>query len=634
MIPDSEGPIILHTDWSKLAVGGWIAQEINGNLCPIAFESRKLNKTERSYLAYDGELLAIKHCIENFLPYLKGRRIILKSDQKALKHLLEQRTISSRQAKVLQLMLEMDIALEWIPGKWNTIADILSRYLSNKNVETQTEVNNLAIDENWIKELQENLKQDEFTKNIMKAIKGQDLRFLSKKVKAQIHRFDIHDGIVFYENQRVYVPKEMRCKIIQDSHDTPYAAHPSAESTFHLIARSYYWPYMMTEIRNYVKTCDPCQRNKDHNHLPYGLLKPLPIPRDYWTSISMDFITNLPKSKGFDCIMVVVCRLSKMVHIIANKTTDTAKEISRLFIENVFKNHGIPEEIITDRDPKFTSEFWKEFTKQSGISHKMSTAFHPETDGQTERQNRTIGQILRIFANYQQDNWFELLPFVEFSINNNPSATTKHTPFFLNYGRNPQLPSSFVISQEPKSIQDKQDKQTWIKQLIREAQDRQARFANTKRSEKTFKVGDKVLLKTNHYKDEILKGMRSKKIVNRFLGPYEIREVINQNAYRIKLPPSLKIHDVVNISALEDYFDPKSSPIDHPTYERPPPIFEQDYEVEKILDFKIRHKRPRYLVKWKGYPENESTWEREENLIKAQDILEDFKEQIKYIKST
>ena len=139
----------------------------------------------------------------------------------------------------------------------------------------------------------------------------------------------------------------MRSKIIQDSHDMPYTAHPSAESTFHIIARSYYWPHMMTEIRNYVKTCDPCQRNKDHNHLPYGLLKPLPIPRDYWTSISMDFITNLPKSKGYDSIMVVVCRLSKMVHIVANKTTDTAKEIAQLFIENVFKNHGIPEEIIT-----------------------------------------------------------------------------------------------------------------------------------------------------------------------------------------------------------------------------------------------------------------------------------------------
>ena len=208
MIPDSEGPIILHTDWSKLAVGGWIAQEINGNLRPIAFESRKLNKTERSYLAYDGELLAIKHCIENFLPYLKGRRIILKSDQKALKHLLEQRTISSRQAKVLRLMLEMDIALEWIPGKWNTIADILSRYLSDKNVETQTEVNNLAIDENWIKELRENLKQDEFAKNVMKAIKGQDLRFLSKKVKAQIHRFDSMMKLYYMKNNEYMYGKK------------------------------------------------------------------------------------------------------------------------------------------------------------------------------------------------------------------------------------------------------------------------------------------------------------------------------------------------------------------------------------------------------------------------------------------
>ena len=322
-----------------------------------------------------------------------------------------------------------------------------------------------------------------------------------------------------------------------------------------------------------------------------------------------------------------------MVHIVANKTTDTAKEIARLFIENVFKNHGIPEEIITDRDSRFTSEFWREFITQGGISHKLSTAFHPETDGQTERQNRTIGQILRIFSNYKQDNWFELLPFVEFSINNSPSATTKHTPFFLNYGRNPQLPSSFVISQEPKSIQDRQDIQSWIKQLIREAQDRQARFANTRRSEKIFKVGDKVLLKTNHYRDEVLKGMRSKKLVNHFLGPYKVIEVINENAYQLKLPSSLKIHNVINVSALEEYFDPSSSPIEHPTHERPPPIFGQDYEVEKILDYKIHHKRPKYLVKWKGYPENESTWETEESLSNAQDTLSEFKKTLKHFQN-
>ena len=127
--------------------------------------------------------------------------------------------------------------------------------------------------------------------------------------------------------------------------------------------------------------------------------------------------------------------------------------------------------------------------------------------------------------------------------------------------------------------------------------------------------------------------MRSKKLVNRFLGPYEIIEVINDNAYRLKLPSSLKIHDVVNVSALEEYFDPSSSQIEHPTHERPPPIFGQDYEVEKILDYKIHHKKPKYLVKWKGYPENESTWEMEENLSNSQDMLNEFKNQLNISKT-
>jgi len=259
-------------------------------------------------------------------------------------------------------------------------------------------------------------------------------------------------------------------------------------------------------------------------------------------------------------------------------------------------------------------------------AHKLSTAFHPETDGQTERANRSIGQTLRIFANYNQDNWSDLLPFVEFSINNSPSATTKHTPFFLNYGRHPNMPSSFKVD-KGKRINTNALKD-WVKQLIREAQDRQARYANTRRMEKDFEVGAKVMLKTDHYKDELLRGQRSKKMTSRFMGPFRIIEKIGKNAYQLELPKRLKIHDVINVSKLEDYHDAKDSPIEHPVYLKQPPVFEEEYEVEEIIGKRVKSGKVQYLVKWLGYPRNESTWEFTEDLDHAAEAIQDYEQNI------
>lgn len=621
-IPDDNGTIILHTDYSKKAVGGWISQQINGNLRPIAFESRKLKNSELNYSTYDGELLAIKNCLEKFRPYLRGRPIILRTDQSALKWILEQPQLNKRQARSIELMLEFDICMEWIKGKMNHIADVLSRYRGVKDQEVQVELNNLAMDEEWITKLKEEYASDPFYEILSNAIKTNDSSKLDRMQKTILHRFSLDNELLIYENTRAYLPPSLRKNAVQDCHDSRLASHPSAESTFQIVGRSYYWPKMLTDIKKYVKTCETCQMSKDKNHLPYGLLQPLPIPRDYWTSVSMDFITNLPKSRGYDSIMVAVCRLSKMVRCISHRMTDGSREIASLFTQLVIKNHGVPDEIITDRDSRFTSKEWKLFVGGINTSHKLSTAFHPETDGQTERANRTIGQTLRIFANYNQDNWSELLPFVEFSINNTPSATTKHTPFFLNYGRHPNMPSTFKIDNGTKV--DINALKEWVKQSMKDAQDRQARYANTKRMEKEFAIGSKVMLKTDHYKDELLRGQRSKKLTSRFMGPFEILERIGRNAYRIKLPTKLRIHDVVNVSELEEFNDPSTSSIEHPEYSRPPPVFEEEYEVEEIIGKRVRRQRTQYLVKWIGYPRNESTWTDAADLEHAVEAIRDY----------
>jgi len=207
---------------------------------------------------------------------------------------------------------------------------------------------------------------------------------------------------------------------------------------------------MEKDVRNYIKSCETCQRNKDSTQRPGGLLQPLPIPERPWSSISMDFITHLPKTKaGFDAITVFVDRLTKMVHLVPSKSTDTAKDVANHFAVNVFSRHGLPAEIISDRDARFTGTFWKSLMLLLQIKQGMSTAFHPQTDGQTERTNRTLENILRCYIDYKQKNWAELLPFMEFAINNHTSQSTGHSPFFLNHGIHPIV--TLTLGQESRN---------------------------------------------------------------------------------------------------------------------------------------------------------------------------------------
>src|SRR5215208_1040389 len=198
---------------------------------------------------------------------------------------------------------------------------------------------------------------------------------------------------------------------------------------------------MTTDVKKFVKSCEQCQRNKSGNQKPAGLLQPLKLPTKNWQQVSMDLIVTLPKTKaGFDAIVVFVDQLSKMVHFAPVKTTITAPELAKVFFDNVFKLHGMPRVIVSDRDPKFTSLFWKALFKCMGTKLAMSTAFHLETDGQTERSNKTLEQMLRNWVNYRQDNWDEHLAAAEFACNNAKQALTKISPFFANTGQNPNVP--------------------------------------------------------------------------------------------------------------------------------------------------------------------------------------------------
>src|SRR5690606_4084097 len=218
--------------------------------------------------------------------------------------------------------------------------------------------------------------------------------------------------------------EELQADIIRTRHDIPAVGHPGRTKTFDLLSREYWWPRMHRTVERYMKNCEICQRAKPTRHQPYGLLKPLQAPERRWSDILVDLITGLPVSDGYDAITVVVDRLSKMAHYIPCTTELDAETFAKLFVQNIFRLHGLPTKIVSDRGSLFTSKFWKWVAAKLGIKRNLSTAYHPQTDGQTERVNAIFEQYLRCYCNYNQDNWVGLLPVAEFAYNNTKSATT------------------------------------------------------------------------------------------------------------------------------------------------------------------------------------------------------------------
>jgi len=369
-----------------------------------------------------------------------------------------------------------------------------------------------------------------------------------------------------------------------------------------------------------------------------GPMMPLPIPTRPWQQVSMDLITQLPRSRnGNDAIVVFVDKLTKMVHYVATTTTVSAPQLATLFMREVVRLHGVPESILSDRDPRFTAHFWRAFWSQLGTTLTMSTAYHPQTDGQTERANRTLEEMLRARINFKQTDWDDHLAVAELAINNAQQASTGFSPFRLNYGQEVQLPLDQAIAGlRPSNNPEAAERISRLKAdlalahtNIGRAQQRQARYADQHRRAVTFRVGDSVLLSTAHLK-MIGDDKRTPKFACKYFGPFKVKRVANANAYELDLPASLRIHPVLNIDRLKAYRDGAALfPSRPPPDSRPPPesVLEsgaEEYEVESILASRGSGARAQYLVKWRGYPHWESTWEKASNLSGSRALVADY----------
>lgn len=421
---------------------------------------------------------------------------------------------------------------------------------------------------------------------------------------------------LWYKQGQIFVPDvgALRQECMSEHHDTPYAGHKGVTKTLDSIRRMYYWPGMATDVRRFVTTCSACQRNKVQGKKPIGLLQPLPVPKGPWEQVTMDFITGLPcTDAGYDAVLVFCDKFSKMVHFAACNTETDAFETAKLFRDRVFALHGMPESIVSDRDARFTGHFWKGLMKLLGVTHKLSTAFHPQTDGQTERVNRVLEEYLRHFVNPGHNDWDGYLALAEFAYNNSMSEATGYTPFFLNYGRHPRLPSEFKPMEEMPAADEFAAKIAEAVQLAKDrmtqAQQRAKKLADPARREKQFAAGDMVLLSS---KNIALKTPGSNKLLPKYIGPFKVLQALGPVTYRLELPSSMKCHNVFHVSQLLEYKTDGRE-------QAPPPALDFDdgeggtwLEIETVLGHRTVKRGSRevrqYLVRWKGYGPEHDEW--------------------------
>jgi transposase InsO family protein len=586
---------------------------------PVAYDSMQLSSAERNYPTHEKELLAVVRALQKWRTDLLGVPFIVYTDHKPLEEFKTQKNLSRRQARWQEFLGQYDFDVHYIPGEENTVADALSRLPPDElQPFTIGAVGSLRIatDPAWLDSIKRGYQKDPWCKSL--------------REQRSLIGFREQDGLL-YVGDRFVIPrvKDVREHLYRLAHDA--LGHFGGEKSYAALRSSYYWPQMRRDIENYyVPSCDHCQRNKSLTRKPAGPLHPLPVPDGRGRCIAIDFVGPLPNEDGRNCICTITDRSGADIRIFATRTDITAEDFAVQFFDNWFCENGLPEEIVSDRDKLFVSKFWRALHKLTGVKLQMSTSYHPQTDGASERTNKTIIQLLRYHVGRNQKGWARALPRVRFDIMNTVNASTGFSPFQLHIGRSPRLiPPIFsadrhlaeeefglsatdatrIIQQMDTDFLEAQDN-------LRLAKTHQAIHANRRRgNEIVYKEGDKVLLSTLHRRREYLQrgDHRVAKFMCRYDGPYTVTKAHPEtSSYTLALPSHMKIFPTFHSSLLRPYIanDPSLFPDREPT--RPGPIIgptgEEEWPVEKILDRKRCGRGWRYKVKWAGYDEGPDDW--------------------------
>ncbi|KAJ1589116.1 hypothetical protein NDA15_002508 [Ustilago hordei] len=646
-------PTRLETDASDFAIAGVLKQEHEGRWHPVAFYSRKMSSAEKNYEIHDKELLAVVACLTQWRHMLAGlpSQLVILTDHEALKYFKSQRRITGRQARWAMILADFDFILQYRPGDKGGEPDALTRRADMQPAGEEQDHNvRQLLPPRVFAETADHDSTLVAPMLSMESIASKGLKDLVRIFQPldqelqEIHSkkpFELKDDL-WYSGGRLVIPKvtmpgrtnnrhsrsakevdgqslsveHLRFMVMTQCHDGVTAGHVGRDATIKAAQRHYWWPSMTAWIADYVASCPVCARYKAPRHRPYGLLQPLATPDRPWGSISLDFIEGLPPSKNYDSILVIVDRLTKFAILAPTHKTVTAKQTAVLLYGHMVRLFGYPDHMVSDRGRQFISGAWKAFAEQMGVKHSLSTAYHPQTDGQTERVNQVVEQYLRMYCNYEQNDWADLLDTAAFVYNNTVHNSIGVSPFFACYGWNPKahpdIPQRLGVNDPGRFeyLMDGKERCKYLQEQIREAQRRTVDQYNRKHKDIEFKVGDMVYINRRNWKTR----RPTPKLDTRFAGPYPVQERVGRRAYRITLPANLRVHDVFHVSMLEPA---KTSSLPHRTDQPIIPSLpdeDLDFEVEALIDKRSFNGTTEYKVLWRGYSEEAASWEPVSNL--------------------
>lgn len=445
-----------------------------------------------------------------------------------------------------------------------------------------------------------------------------------------IRKFHVKDGVLYKNDRRCVGPVPLRAKLLSEAHEAANSLHAGEARTTEQLRSCWYWPGMHADVVEYVRCCDVCQKTKSRNRHTKGLLQPLDVPDRPWQSIAMDFVTRLPATpRKHTAVMTVIDRYTKMAHFVPTRDTATAKETAELFFQHIVRLHGLPDSIVSDRDPKFTSKFWSTLFKRCGTKLKMSTSSHPQTDGQSERANQQMEALMRATCKKATD-WDLELDRVELAFNSTVNSSTGYSPFELNYGFVPRMPIHGASSESPavdsylESLGSKLDA---ARENIEQAQERAKRYYDQGRRELILVPGDEALIDVRFMPLKDMPSRTKRSLWDKRQGPFKVLSARGNNAYELDLPPHWECSRVINVEHLEKYH--RSQRYEYELHHPPPDHVDgkPEWEVDAVVDVRKASGRREFLVKWVGYDDDDNTWEPEEFLNHAQAAIAEYAKQ-------
>lgn len=648
-------PITITTDASDYAIAGVLSQGPVNNHRPVAYFSRALRSAAQNYPPHERELMAIVESVKHWKVYAHGKRFTAHSDHNPLEHLFTQERISKRQARWLETLADFDLQIKRIRGDDNKVADALSRQLLASNEKTSSRL---------LKEAHQKLMPKQLV-SLNAALNAATKVSLSNSEKEKIVAERQADGTfqcqcrgprapckrenVFLRfHDKLCAPRgHLRRVLLQECHDIPAAGHLGARKTVSRASERYYWPQMKREAQERARACVPCQSNKALTQKKQGLLQPLQIPTRKWGSVSMGFVMPLPETAdGFNAVLVCVGRLTKTACFVPTHLTVDAKGVAKLYHDQVFRYHGMPGEIVSDRGPRLTSDFWKAIAEALEVDLAMPTSHHPQADGQAERMSRALEEMLRARVNVSQDNWADLLTDLEFACNSSVSDTTGQTPFIMSYGQHPKsMQGALLSTNTPREarglLESMQDAAQSAKTAIKGSQLTQKKHADKKRRDISFSPGDLALLSAKSITLPVPPRC-AKKLLPKHVGPFEITQKCGELSYKSLLPPQRECHDVLHVDRLRAAHQKEGDA----RTESPPPadVFDDGHteqEVGRIAAHRFRgirgrkpkgqvgkRRRVQFLVRYKGFASHEDQWIGEDDLQNCLEAARDYRSRV------